>query len=202
MRVVSYPSLLFADLCAEYLTRFWLTACPKVCSLLFFARTCSFNRLPVYFNFKQHQISPSEYLPQWLVPLFADHLPLDACARVWDGIVLHGDAFLFRAALAILASLEQRLFFPERRELMEVLRCALPQLFFRLSLMSFHRGENRAAQEVARRAAGTDIDWEGLGKYAQYGLDEESVWGRIVEMDDWWKEKTWNRLIQRELPDI
>ncbi|KAH7101418.1 rab-GTPase-TBC domain-containing protein [Auriculariales sp. MPI-PUGE-AT-0066] len=140
----------------------------------------------IYFNFKQHQIPPREYLPQWFVPLFADHLPLDACARVWDGIVLHGDAFLFRAALALLAALEQRLFFPDRRELMEVLR-----------------GENRAAQEVARRATGMDsVDWEELGKYAQYGLDEDAIWARIIEMDDWWKEKTWVRLLQRELPDI
>lgn len=39
-------------------------------------------------------------------------------------IVLEGDAFLYRAALAILGVLESRLFFPEKKELLELLRCA------------------------------------------------------------------------------
>ena len=76
----------------------------------------------VYFNFKQHQISPAAYLPDWLVPLFLDHLPFEACARVWDVIVLEGDAFLYRAALGILGVLEPRLFFPDKKELLELLR--------------------------------------------------------------------------------
>ncbi len=37
----------------------------------------------VYFNFKQHQVSPAAYLPEWVLPAFLDHLPLEACARVW-----------------------------------------------------------------------------------------------------------------------
>jgi len=76
----------------------------------------------VYFNFKQHQISPSAYLTDWLVPLFLDHLPFEACARLWDVLVLEGDSFLFRAALGVLAVLEPRLFFPDRRELLELLQ--------------------------------------------------------------------------------
>lgn len=79
----------------------------------------------VYFNFKQHQISPSAYLPDWILPLFLDHLPFEACARVWDVLLLEGDSFLYRAALAILAVLEPRLFFPDRRELLELLRWVL-----------------------------------------------------------------------------
>lgn len=77
----------------------------------------------VYFNFKQHQISPSAYLPEWIVPLFLDHLSLEACARLWDIILLEGDSFLFRTALAVLAVLEPRLFFPDRKELLDLLRC-------------------------------------------------------------------------------
>lgn len=76
----------------------------------------------VYFNFKQHHISPSAYLPDWLVPLFLDHLPFEACARIWDVVILEGDSFLYRAALGILAVLEPRLFFPDRKELLELLR--------------------------------------------------------------------------------
>ncbi|KAI0363740.1 RabGAP/TBC [Pilatotrama ljubarskyi] len=135
----------------------------------------------IYFNFKQHQVSPAAYLPDWLVPLFLDHLPFEACARVWDVIMLEGDAFLYRAALAILGVLEPRLFFPDKKELLELLR-----------------GENKAALEVAKR--------EGRllnnGKYEIYGLDEENLWERIDSMDEWWRESTWKRLIERELPDL
>ncbi|KAI0937202.1 hypothetical protein AcV5_005157 [Taiwanofungus camphoratus] len=135
----------------------------------------------IYFNFKQHQISPAAYLPDWLIPLFLDHLPFEACARIWDILLLEGDSFLYRAALAILAVLEPRLFFPDRRELLELLR-----------------GENRAAIEVAKR------DGRPLNgaKYDVYGVDEEMLWERIGSMDEWWRESTWTRLIQRELPDL
>ena len=60
------------------------------------------------------------------------------------------------------------------------------------------RGENKAALEVARR--------EGRllnnGKYEIYGVDEENLWERIESMDEWWRESTWKRLIERELPDL
>ncbi|KAI1793168.1 RabGAP/TBC [Ganoderma leucocontextum] len=135
----------------------------------------------IYFNFKQHQVSPAGYLPDWLIPLFLNHLPFEACARVWDVIVLEGDAFLYRAALAILGVLESRLFFPDKKELLELLR-----------------GENKAALEVAKRD-GRTID---NGKYEIYNVDEESLWERIESMDEWWRESTWKRLIERELPDL
>ncbi|KAJ6621221.1 rab-GTPase-TBC domain-containing protein [Mycena sp. CBHHK59/15] len=137
--------------------------------------------LPVYFNFKQHQISPAAYLPDWLIPLFLDHLPFEACARIWDVLLLEGDSFLYRAALGILAVLEPRLFFPDRTELLELLR-----------------GVNKAALDVARRE-GRPLDG---GKYEIYGVDEETLWDRIDSMQDWWKDSTWGRLIQRELPDL
>ncbi|KAH9065828.1 rab-GTPase-TBC domain-containing protein [Lactarius vividus] len=135
----------------------------------------------IYFNFKQHQISPSAYLRDWIIPLFIDHLPFEACARLWDVILLEGDAFLYRASLAMLAILEPRLFFPDKQELLELLR-----------------GENKAALEVARRE-GRAMDG---GKYEVYGVDEEVLWDRIDAMNDWWKESTWTRLLHRELPDI
>ncbi|KAG8732195.1 hypothetical protein FRC11_000081 [Ceratobasidium sp. 423] len=136
----------------------------------------------VFFNFKQHQISPSQYLPDWILPMFLHHLPFEACARIWDVIILEGDSFLYRAALAIIAVIESRLFFPDRKELMEVLR-----------------GENKAALEVAKRS-GLLVDQSA--RYEQYGMNEEVLWAQIVGMDEWWKESTWSRLIQRELPDV
>ncbi|KAI0784947.1 RabGAP/TBC [Abortiporus biennis] len=135
----------------------------------------------IYFNFKQHQISPSSYLPDWILPLFLDHLPFEACARLWDILLLEGDSFLFRASLAILSVLEPRLFFPDKQELLELLK-----------------GENKAAIEVAKRD-GVPING---AKYDIYGVNEETLWERLEKMDDWWKESTWTRLIQRELPDL
>ncbi|KXN88808.1 TBC1 domain family member 14 [Leucoagaricus sp. SymC.cos] len=117
----------------------------------------------IYFNFKQHQISPAAYLSDWLVTLFLDHLPFEAIS------------------LGILGVLEPRLFFPDRTELFELLR-----------------GENKAAIEVAKREGQT----LNGGKYEIYGVDEETLWERIDAMEDWWKESTWTRLIQRELPDL
>jgi hypothetical protein len=60
------------------------------------------------------------------------------------------------------------------------------------------RGENKAALDVARRS-GRPMNG---GKYEIYGVDEETLWERIDSMGDWWKESTWTRLIQRELPDL
>ncbi|KIM70256.1 hypothetical protein SCLCIDRAFT_62196, partial [Scleroderma citrinum Foug A] len=135
----------------------------------------------IYFNFKQHQISPAAYLPDWLVSLFLDHLPFEACARLWDVILLEGDSFLFRAALAMLGVLEPRLFFPDGDELLQLLR-----------------GQDKAAIEVAKRE-GRPLNG---GKYEIYGIDEETLWERIDSMEDWWRESTWKRLTQRELPDL
>ena len=42
----------------------------------------------------------------------------------------------------------------------------------------------------------------GAFKYEIYGIDEENLGEEIEELQKWWKESTWTRLIQRELPDI
>lgn len=128
--------------------------------------------------------------------LFLDHLPFEATARLWDIILLEGDSFLFRSALAIFGVLESRLFFPDRDELLQVLR-----------------GESRAAMEVAKRAKRVSIVGQFSGRtaipevdlgarYEVYGLDEETLWNRIESSEEWWRESTWARLIQRELPDL
>ena len=67
-----------------------------------------------------------------------------------------------------------------------------------LTNILFPRGENKAAIEVAKRE-GRALNG---GKYEIYGLDEETLWERIDAMDGWWKDSTWTRLIQRELPDL
>lgn len=118
------------------------------------------------------------------MPIFIDHLPFEACARLWDVILLEGDSFLFRAALGILDVLESRLLFPDRKELLEVLN-----------------GESKAAMQVAKRTAPGGIVELGA-RYELYGMNEEVLWERIMAGEEWWKNTTWTRLIQRELPDI
>jgi hypothetical protein len=132
-----------------------------------------------------------------------DHLPFEACARLWDVLLLEGDSFLFRAALGILAVLEPRLFFPDRQELIELLKYAALLLLLLVnynpeSSVNINRGENKAALEVAKRE-GRPMNG---GKYEMYGVDEETLWDRIDSMEEWWKESTWTRLIHRELPDL
>ena len=41
-----------------------------------------------------------------------------------------------------------------------------------------------------------------VSMYEIYGVDEETLWERIMGMDEWWRESTWQRLLQRELPDL
>lgn len=62
--------------------------------------------------------------------------------------MLEGDSFLYRAALGILAVLESRLFFPERKELLELLRCVIRTLliFLVLGLTNFlHQGREQSS---------------------------------------------------------
>ncbi|KZO95461.1 RabGAP/TBC [Calocera viscosa TUFC12733] len=134
----------------------------------------------VYYNFQKHHIPPTRYLPDWIVPIFLLHLPFETCARIWDLVLLEGDSFLFRAALGVLGVMEGRLYFPDQDELTQVLRGE-----------DGTRGKGKARETVA----------EG-GRYAQYGMSEEAVFDRIAAIDEWWKENTWMRLIQRELPDL
>jgi len=134
----------------------------------------------VYYNFQKHHIPPTRYLPDWILPIFLVHLPFDICARIWDIMLLDGDSFLFRAALAVLGVMEGRLYFPDHDELMLVLHGE-----------DGSQGKGKAKETVV----------EG-GRYAQYGITEEAVFERIAQVDDWWKENTWMRLIQRELPDL
>ena len=157
----------------------------------------------VYFNFKSHQLLPAHYRSDWLIPLFLDHLDINTCMHVWDILLLEGDTFLFRAALALLAVLEPRLFFLEWKELLELLQWVCTALIILslntdfLSYLAWNRGENKVVLEVARLE---QVPTDGP-KYMIYGIDEDMLWDKIESMDGWWKETTWKRLVLRELPD-
>jgi len=134
----------------------------------------------VYYNFQKHNVPPSLYLPDWILSLFLLHLPFEACTRLWDLILLEGDAFIFRAALGMLGVMEGRLYFPDHEELMQVLR-----------------GDDGTKGKGKQR----EVPLEG-GRYERYGMTEEAVFERIAAVDEMWKENTWTRLITRELPDL
>lgn len=113
-----------------------------------------------------------------ILPLFLQHLPFEACSRIWDVLILEGDSFIYRAALAIIAVIESRLYFPDRKELLEVLS-----------------GENKAALEVAMRSGLVLEDGKLGARYEQYGMTEEELWERIEGMEEWWKDSTWTRWV-------
>lgn len=78
------------------------------------------------------------------------------------------------------------------------MRCELVHEYVNQLMIKSFRGENKPAIELAKRE-GKSLDG---GKYEIYGVDEETLWDRIDHMEEWWKESTWTRLIQRELPDL
>ncbi|KAL1919780.1 uncharacterized protein VTP21DRAFT_1711 [Calcarisporiella thermophila] len=68
------------------------------------------EHLPLlYLHFKGMDLVPEHYLRDWLLTLYAENLPLEISGRIWDNYFLFGDAFLFRAALALLRILEPHL---------------------------------------------------------------------------------------------
>ena len=145
----------------------------------------------IYANFSAQVVRPSLYLLPWLSTLFAAFLPLDLATRIFDCFLLEGDSFPFRVALVLLEVLEPRLFNPNLDELAAVFR-----------------GTDRGALGVVRRDKGLiladgGVDPEGsVGTdevYAEMGATEERVFEGLARLE--WKEETWARLVERELPE-
>ena len=97
----------------------------------------------------------------------------------------YGDSVLFRISLAFLELLEPRLFIRDRDELVSVLQ-----------------GTNKGVLRVWRRELdGTSDDTSPPTDmiYAQYRMNEESIFDRLHAQDTWWKDMTLQRLLDREL---
>ncbi|GAA5942586.1 hypothetical protein JCM3775_000267 [Rhodotorula graminis] len=146
----------------------------------------------IYANFSAQVVRPSLYLLPWLSTLFAAFLPLDLATRVFDCFLLEGDSFPFRVALVLLDVLEPRLFNPNLDELAAVFR-----------------GTDRGALGVVRRDKGLiladgSVDPDGRVEtdevYAEMGATEERVFEGLARLE--WKEETWARLVERELPEV
>lgn len=149
----------------------------------------------VYENFSKEVVRPSLYLHPWLTSMFVQFLPLDLSTRLFDVFLLEGDAFVFRVAIVLLQILEPRLFNPVQSELDDVFR-----------------GKDRGAIAVVRRERSGSILLGGGGEtedeisevlieevYTEMGCTEDRVFELLGQQD--WKEETWNRLVERELPE-
>ncbi|GAA5867277.1 hypothetical protein JCM1840_005006 [Sporobolomyces johnsonii] len=149
----------------------------------------------VYASFSAAVVRPSLYLFPWLTTLYVHFLPLDLSTRLFDVFLLEGDSFMFRTALVLLQILEPRLFNPNLEELGAVFR-----------------GEDKGAVAVVRREkglltadggsveerdGGVRIEVEDV--YAEMGAGEERVFELLGALE--WKEETWERLVERELPE-
>lgn len=140
----------------------------------------------VYATFSQEVVPPSLYLVPWISTAFIKYLPLDLATRLFDVFLLEGDSFLFRVALVVLQILEPRLFNPVLED-----------------LKSVFAGTDRGAIAVARRqrdATEEECRIEVEEVYQVMGCGEEEIFGRLEKLE--WKEETFQRLIERELPDI
>ncbi|KAJ9102642.1 hypothetical protein QFC19_004751 [Naganishia cerealis] len=139
----------------------------------------------VYANCKHLGVRlPSSYFTS----LFMHQLSFEAAARVWDVILLEGDSHIFRIALAILAILEPRLYYPDRKEITSILDGTNSA-----SLAIVARERERAKQKGLSYVA--DID----GVLTSLGVTAEAIFD-VLQQDEW-KESRFDRLCQRELPD-
>lgn len=149
----------------------------------------------VYANFMSQVVRPSLYLRPWLSTMYIAFLPLDLATRVFDVFLLEGDSFAFRVALVLLQILEPRLFNPNLDELAAVFA-----------------GADKGAVGVVRREKGlltadggsleeTDegVRVEVEDVYTEMGATEENVFQRLNGLE--WKEETFARLVERELPE-
>lgn len=127
---------------------------------------------------------PESYFRSVLV----EQVPFDAACRLFDQIMLDGDGYIFRAALAIFGFLEPRLYYPDHEEILSVLE-----------------GRNKATQAISdrererARLRGEQYDMALDGKLSVFGLHEEPLFEWLEH--DGWRESGFQRLVTRELPD-
>ncbi|EGG05279.1 uncharacterized protein MELLADRAFT_36891 [Melampsora larici-populina 98AG31] len=142
----------------------------------------------VFRNFQERRIRPSLYLKPWITTVYIAFLPVELATRIMDVFVLEGDSFLFRVGLALLQTLEARLFNPDADELTAVFT-----------------GEDRGARSIVIRntlaiygeRSSSDVTPDEA--YEEMGCVEETVFGKLLAQN--WNEALWERLVSRELPD-
>ncbi|TYJ53197.1 hypothetical protein B9479_006175 [Cryptococcus floricola] len=129
-------------------------------------------------------------VPQsWFQSLLVEQLGFEASCRVWDQVFLDGEGYVFRAALAIFGFLEPRLYYPDKGEVLSVLEGHNPA-----SLAIMQRDKERARMRGEVWSEGVD------GTLTSFGLNEGQLFAALEE--DGWREKDFERLVLREMPDV
>ncbi|KAN0065104.1 hypothetical protein ACQY0O_001600 [Thecaphora frezii] len=157
----------------------------------------------------------------WATQLWGSWLDCDTVMRLWDVVLLdETDSLIYRTSLALVQTLESRLYVPDRAELESVLRgtnrAALSiwrrdkELSGELSFgpspssSSEHLSSSTSTAPAPAPAAKTRRDSanEVVPKdyiYEQYGIREETIFDALEEQKAWWKPSTLSRLLDREL---
>ncbi|WWC65933.1 uncharacterized protein I303_108555 [Kwoniella dejecticola CBS 10117] len=124
----------------------------------------------------------------WFRGMLVEQIDFESACRLWDQIMLDGDGFIFRAALAIFGFLEPRLYYPDHDEILSVLEGHNPA-----TLAIQAREKERA------KLRGEIYDDSIDGKLSVFGLNEHTLFEWLA--NDGWKEKGFERLVTREMPD-
>ncbi|GAA6009353.1 hypothetical protein JCM11491_004287 [Sporobolomyces phaffii] len=158
----------------------------------------------VYANFSSSVVRPGVYLVPWLTTLFVGFVPLELATRLFDVFLLEGDSFCFRVGLVLLEILEPRLFNPNLGELEAVFRGrdqgAVAIVKREKGLLTVGGAGSTAAtrhQGDGREEAEDGVEVEEV--YTEMGCTEDRVFELLEKLE--WKEETWDRLVERELPD-
>lgn len=150
----------------------------------------------VYANFSAQVVRPSLYLFPWLSTLYTAFLPLDLATRIFDVFLLEGDSFVFRVAIVLLQILEPRLFNPNLDELSAVFegtdKGAVGVVRREKGLLTANGGA------IEERDGGIRVEVEDV--YSEMGATEDRVFELLKQLD--WKEETFARLVERELPEV
>ncbi|GAA5936242.1 TBC domain-containing protein [Sporobolomyces koalae] len=156
----------------------------------------------VYSNFSSLVIRPHLYLEPWLTTLFIGFFPIDLATRLFDVWLLEGDSFLFRVALVTLEILEPRLFNPNLAELERVFEGrdqGAVAIVKREKGLLVLEGSNSPTEEKNQDGSTDHTGVEVEEVYTEMGCTEERVFELLQVLD--WKEETWERLVERELPE-
>ncbi|WWC73596.1 uncharacterized protein I206_107568 [Kwoniella pini CBS 10737] len=124
----------------------------------------------------------------WFRGMLVEQIDFESVCRLWDQIMLDGDGFIFRAALAIFGFLEPRLYYPDHDEILSVLEG------YNSATLAIQLREKERA-----RLRGEIYDDSIDGKLSVFGLNEHNLFDWLS--NDGWKEKAFERLVTREMPD-
>ncbi|UZJ52313.1 hypothetical protein CBS101457_001633 [Exobasidium rhododendri] len=167
----------------------------------------------VYANMQARGVRPSAYVTRWVKTLFVPYLTFDVVARLWDCILLdEGDALIFRTGIALISLLSARLYVPDKKELISILRGnnrAALSVWDRVRFgsgplsPSLPKPNGSETSQVAQKHLSVEAPLESVpldNIYGgQYDINETNLFQVLEEQGSWWKDSTLERLLDREL---